>query len=1621
MGKAQVPVELIAIVGAAVLLVAIGTIAVVVLSLPPTPVPVDGNGGVPSSIACSDGTPASNCAVKQPFYCDETGNLVENFCFGLDKAVGTSDDCGCQAETACSNSGECVQITSLEEIKCSDGTLAGSCSATKPFSCDENGVLKNSCSACGCPDGYSCEASGSCAPIAPSDAIACSDGTSVDSCSTLKPFYCSSSGSLLTEFCFGPDRAVGTSDDCGCPQYYSCNSEGSCESDVISTSNCSDSSLLNTCSQQKPFYCNSAGTLVNNFCFGPDRVSGNADDCGCAAGSECLPDGSCIVAFVFNSCSDGTEFGSCSQTKPFLCNDAGILESNCSVCGCTQGFACNISGACSPIVPSLYCSNGTRLNSCSVLKPKYCNSSGELVDNCASCGCPDNYSCQQNGLCAPIVLPSQCLGGIPIDSCSQQKPLYCTPEGQLVNDCNRCGCPENLPVCAFNGACQPVSQQEPAGFFVQFVGANPTTWESKTTVFNFPRGTPENDSWTGSRTALKDLEPMPDGSGYFELMDYPSIGGAQIQSKPQSIAANLNLGDCWAKPKPVKLKVNSSVTGYYILQETGRVCASRLNAFGNTLNISPAKAVDLEIVANSSGNVVGYYILDSTGKIHNFGEAGATIDLERISTNAEVLDLELTPSGKGAFVLDSQTRIHARGDADALFFSGSNAPPVLPQGYAPKRISMLFNESGGLQGYFLFDSFGVAHARGIAVESDIPAWIFQNFEVDGGVLAGNLPDAEIVAFPAFADLSVDERDISVSGGKISATIKAEKGRASNIKVSFFEGDPDLVGRLLGSQTISALQEGQASVVQLNYVPPASSVHIHVIVDPDNTVTETKEQNNRAYKVVNRNFSSRITINGLKLMDGGSTWNLHGIIYFGPQGTPGAGLNFGDLTEWEAKAKKVIAADLSEMQRRNFNAVFVFGNLCNVGTAFPLSKDKVNELATNRFKWFIDQAELRGIRVFGSCLNDGIVPKLGGDGFSSVNALPAFNASMRTALVDRIEKYDDELADHLGFVAGFSFPDKISESLIPECNNVPACKQSWNDWLMQKYGTFSNLQTAWGGKLNERETSFGTIEAYWRNPFILRDTFAYPRRLDWLEFEYAMQERTASMLASRITYPDLTFLATDFESFFGASHKHEFTAPSFDFFGSENYAVPTFQQESHPFVGKNFAFDLGYAVALGKIWQSSGKPFYQVTSYGLVNSKQQAAKNYYNSIVPLLFTTGNAGVFYWDFGIQADRFNHFIRSGSPETGITYNSSEVNDAIELWGYAAKNFGIYADNLNASALILVNRPEFIIAPDGSGTDYTGPMNKVPAIVNSLMQLGVPFDVKYSSVADKVISVSELGKYKLVIFVGKDVDLEHFEPGNNFGQSLQQYVTGGGTLFLFTEPKPTHRNEHYVEVSTPEVHSLVLNHSGSVNTSFSQHEWIFSADPNWSSGTKTIPVRTDLPPFTVKVAEFKFADYNGLAGQPGVKVLASNSEGKPTLLRITSGSGKVILSAYSTAFLRDFTMSDSMVLPDSSEANFLFEGLAREAGIPVEKLGSKVYNIKASGQRLILNEFSEGSQAKTITLNDCGYTQQFSLPPNGVLLVNPRVLVGNPSSLPAGATVVKRGPDNLVVARMPSGIRCG
>ena len=673
-------------------------------------------------------------------------------------------------------------------------------------------------------------------------------------------------------------------------------------------------------------------------------------------------------------------------------------------------------------------------------------------------------------------------------------------------------------------------------------------------------------------------------------------------------------------------------------------------------------------------------------------------------------------------------------------------------------------------------------------------------------------------------------------------------------------------------------------------------------------------------------------------------------------------------------------------------------------------------------WFLDQAELHGIRVFSACSLDGLVPNQGFDGFSTVGTLPAFNSEVKSALSESFARFSSALGSHNALVAGFSVPDKIGVSHIPQCNEIPECKRAWNDWLENKYHRdFSALREAWGGALFERESSFGNVEAYWRATFIARDQFGFARRLDWLDFEYSSQEQLVAEMRESTPYP-YTFIATDFESFLADSHKHEYTNSAVSASGHENYSVQTFYDRASPLVGKNYAFDIGFASALNGIWRNSDRPFYQVSSYGLVDL-EQPSKDYYNTIVPLVLSTGGAGFFYWDFGIQQDRFNHFNRSPSPDGGrYAYPDSGVLDTMELWGYAVNNYGLGSSQDGAEVLVVLNRPEILIEADGIGTSHSNPMYKVSALANTLFQLGVPFDVKYSSVDDEVISPSELGEYRLVIFLGRDVDLEHFDQGNDFGESLSRYVENGGTLFMFTEPKPEHRNSHHVLTETPSVHSLVLNHESIATSSFDDYEWDFvQGEGPWGFGTQRIPVRRITSNFIIRTDEIKFADYSGLVGSDRVEVIATRAtDDKPSLLRISRGSGKLILSAYTLAFLRDFVDGDKIMRPDSSEGLFLFEGLMNEAGIPVEKLGEKVYNIRASGQRLILNEFTDGGSTKAISLNDCGYTSSFTLPAKGVLLINSEVLVGNPSQLPSGANVVKRGPDGYVVAELP-GVSCG
>ncbi len=68
----------------------------------------NGNGGEPTQ-ECSDGTLYGECSSNKPKYCDDNGNLLDNYCYGPDLIVGTTDDCGC-------SSGECQTDGSCEIV-----------------------------------------------------------------------------------------------------------------------------------------------------------------------------------------------------------------------------------------------------------------------------------------------------------------------------------------------------------------------------------------------------------------------------------------------------------------------------------------------------------------------------------------------------------------------------------------------------------------------------------------------------------------------------------------------------------------------------------------------------------------------------------------------------------------------------------------------------------------------------------------------------------------------------------------------------------------------------------------------------------------------------------------------------------------------------------------------------------------------------------------------------------------------------------------------------------------------------------------------------------------------------------------------------------------------------------------------------------------------------------------------------------------------------------------------------------------------------------------------------------------------------------------------------------------
>ena len=101
-------------------------------------------------------------------------------------------------------------------------------------------------------------------------------------------------------------------------------------------------------------------------------------------------------------CKEGIGPGECDSTlKPFYCEKIGeecSLIKNCGLCGCPDGMNCNeYSGTCN--APEEKCDDGTPYRVCSVDRPYYCTFEGEIIKNCEKCGCSLGYNCVEDGSC----------------------------------------------------------------------------------------------------------------------------------------------------------------------------------------------------------------------------------------------------------------------------------------------------------------------------------------------------------------------------------------------------------------------------------------------------------------------------------------------------------------------------------------------------------------------------------------------------------------------------------------------------------------------------------------------------------------------------------------------------------------------------------------------------------------------------------------------------------------------------------------------------------------------------------------------------------------------------------------------------------------------------------------------------------------------------------------------------------------------------------------------------------------------------------------------------------------------------------------------------------------------
>jgi len=204
----------------------------------------------------------------------------------------------------------------IVELKCSDGTIWGQCSTTKPQLCSL-GNLINKCQSCGCLSGQTCQAGGVCALVEllnfdwynpPSNYFSYISGGSGTFTSTCNQF-CLDLGGIAAPRC-----SAGTGWEGGkCRKVI--NSGGT----STASERCDETELI---TQVGTLYCCCGTEYCGDGVCNNNEDCNTCDDCGCSIGQTCQTDGSCAIPISVSPIGTNTKDASLySKNDVFLISD----------------------------------------------------------------------------------------------------------------------------------------------------------------------------------------------------------------------------------------------------------------------------------------------------------------------------------------------------------------------------------------------------------------------------------------------------------------------------------------------------------------------------------------------------------------------------------------------------------------------------------------------------------------------------------------------------------------------------------------------------------------------------------------------------------------------------------------------------------------------------------------------------------------------------------------------------------------------------------------------------------------------------------------------------------------------------------------------------------------------------------------------------------------------------------------------------------------------------------------------------------------------------------------------------------------------------------------------------